>query len=67
MAAVIGRGGWIRNALRKRENVMNWLALLVLLSLGFLWHSDPLDVRTTQNAPAADTATYASLALPSGR
>ena len=61
----IGRSGCILTALTQRERVMNWLALLVLLSLGFLWHSDPLDVTATQNARAADAATYASVTLPS--
>jgi hypothetical protein len=61
MSAGIGRAGWIRNALGKREHVMNWLALLVLLSLGFLWHADPLDLTATQSPRAADAATYASV------
>jgi hypothetical protein len=65
MSAGIGRAGWIRKALRKREHVMNWLALLALLSLGFLWHSDPLDVPAAQNARGAQPATYASVTPPS--
>jgi hypothetical protein len=64
MSAGTGRAGWIRKALRGREHVMNWLALLVLLSLGFLWHADPLEVPAPQNARAAAAATYASVTLP---
>jgi hypothetical protein len=71
MSAGNSRAGWIRNAVRKREHIkrehikrehiMNWLALLVLLSLGFLWHADPLDLTATESPRAADAATYASV------
>jgi hypothetical protein len=72
MSAGTRRVGWIRNALQKREHVMNWLALLMLLSLGFLWHADPLDLPAAQNTRAADAAdaadaatrAYASVTLP---
>jgi hypothetical protein len=64
MSAGTGRAGWIRKAPRGREHLMNWLALLVLLSLGFLWRADPLEVSAPQNARAAAGATYASVTLP---
>jgi hypothetical protein len=65
MSAGIGRPRWIRAALGKREHIMNWLALIVLLSLGFLWHSDPLELAAAQaDRSAAAVATYASV-MPS--